>query len=324
MASQTNRTAQLAAALSSTPVRPARARRPLQTRKPTGQVSWPVILVEGGEGTGKTYAMAELTADPRVGRAFWFDLGEGSADEFGAVGDYEIVGLDGTWADLIDQLYNVIDVAEAAHAAGEPPVVLCIDSITAVWGMCSGWAQAKAASSRAAKKALAEDPDADINIGPLVWTNAANRWYSFFRPLKMSPMIVAVAAKAADTVAIENGKPVQGKTVYKIKAQRDLPYDVNAIVRLAVDQPPTVTKCRSPKWSLRPGIDPPRKIRDLSLAKLIFDGMGFDPGHTQIADQVELEMTPEIPDANDPVETESQDPQKAWDDIPVAQPGRAA
>ena len=322
-----SRTAQLAAALSSVPIAPPRARRALKTRKPTGQVSWPVILVEGGEGTGKTHAMAELTADPRVGRAFWFDLGEGSADEFGAIGDYEVVELDGTWSDLVDQLYNVIDIAEAAHAAGEPPVVVCVDSVSAVWDMCSGWAHAKAANSKANRAILKSDPDADINIGPLVWTNARDRWYSFFRPLKMSPMIVAVAARAADSVAIEGGRPVPGKTVYKIRAQRDLPLDVNAIVRLSTENFPTVTKCRSPKWGLRPGVDQPKAIRDLSLGKLIFDGMGFDPKGTQIADQVELELVPELPaDVAEQVAALAEETAtpKGWTDVTVARtPGGA-
>lgn len=284
----------MAAALSGVPVA-NRKRRPLETRRPTGQVSWPVVLVEGGEGTGKSYAMAELTADPRVGRAFWFDLGEGSADEFGAVGDYEIVSIDGTWSDLLDQVYNVIEIADRAAAAGEPPVVVCIDSVSAIWDMCSGWAQAKAARSKRNSALLTANPDADIDVGPLVWTAARERWYSFFRPLKMAPLIAVMAAKAAETVAIENGRPVPGKTAYKIRGQKDLPYDVNAIVRLSVDAPPTVTKCRSPKWGIRPGVDEPKAIRDLSLGKLIFDGMGFDPAATQVPDQVELELVPDLP-----------------------------
>lgn len=318
------RTAQLAAALSAVPVASARSRRPLVTRKPTGQVSWPVVLVEGGEGTGKTHAMAELTKDERVGRSFWFDLGEGSADEFGAVGDYEVVELDGTWADLLDQLYNVIDIAEQAHAAGEPPVVVCIDSMSAVWDMCAGWAQARAANSKQNRALLKADPDADITIGPLVWNNAKERWYSFFRPLKMSPMIVLLAAKAAETVAIEGGRPVQGKTAYKIRAQKDLPYDVNAIVRLSAERPPTVTKCRSPKWGLRPGVDEPKTIKDLSLARLIFDGMGFDPQHTQVADQVDLEIAPPVPAevASNVAALAAETADQAWPT--TAQPAEAA
>lgn len=283
----------LSNAMSATPVR--RNRRPLETRKPTGHVSWPTILVEGGEGSGKSYAMAQFTADERVGRAFWFDIGEGAADEFGGIGDYEIVEINGTWDDLIDQVLNVVEIAELAAAKGEPPVMACFDSVSAVWDMCSGWAYAKAAQSRANATILKNDPEADINIGPLVWTNAKARWYQFFRPLKMAPLIAVMSAKAADTVAIEGGRPVQGKSVYKIKAQKELPYDVNAIVRMSAESPPMVTKARSPKWGIRPGVDEPKPFRDLTLARLVFDGMGFDPNATQVADQVELEIVPNLP-----------------------------
>lgn len=289
----------LANAMSNTPSN--RKRRPIETRKPTGHVSWPTILVEGGEGSGKSYAMAQFTADDRIGRAFWFDIGEGAADEFGGVGNYEIVAIDGTWDDLIDQVLNVVEIAEQAAAAGDPPVVACFDSVSSVWDMCSGWAYARAARSKSNATILKSDPDADINIGPLVWTNAKERWYQFFRPLKMAPMIAVMAAKAAETVAIEGGRPVQGKTAYKIRAQKELPYDVNAIVRLSAEKPPVVTKCRSPKWGIRPGVDEPKPFRDLTLGRLIFDGMGFDPRSTQVPDQVELEIVPDLPVAVEPV-----------------------
>lgn len=290
------RTEQLTAALSRTPA-PARKRRPLSTYKPTGKVSWPVVLVEGGEGTGKSHMLAEFTADPRVGRSFWFQLGETSAHEFGGIGDYEVVEVDGTWTDLIDQILNVVEVAEKAAANGEPPVVVCVDSVSAVWDMCAGWAYAKASRGPANRKLLEGDNEADINVGPLIWANARERWLQFYRPLQMAPLIAVLTAKAAETVAIsDGGKPIQGRTAYKIRGQKELPYDVNAIVRLSQEDLPTVTKCRSPKWGVRPGVDDPRAIKDLSLGRLIFDGMGFDPANTQVSDQVELETSPKTDD----------------------------
>ena len=41
----------------------------LATRKPTGEVGFPMILVEGREGTRKTSEALSLSADPRVGAA---------------------------------------------------------------------------------------------------------------------------------------------------------------------------------------------------------------------------------------------------------------
>ena len=85
----------------------------LRTRKPTGVPSWPLILLAGEAKTGKTYRAAEFTGDENVGRAFWLDLAEGCADEYGLVpgADYEIVDHDGTWIDIVTQVAEVREVA---------------------------------------------------------------------------------------------------------------------------------------------------------------------------------------------------------------------
>lgn len=57
----------------------------LKTRKPTGAVPWPLVLLEGEEKAGKSWALAELSASDKVGDTYWFDLGEGAADEYGAI-----------------------------------------------------------------------------------------------------------------------------------------------------------------------------------------------------------------------------------------------
>ena len=54
----------------------------IKARKPTGAVPYPVILIEGEEKAGKSYAAALLSTSPRVGATYWLDLGEGSADEY--------------------------------------------------------------------------------------------------------------------------------------------------------------------------------------------------------------------------------------------------
>ena len=40
----------------------------LRTRKPTGAVPWPCVLLEGEEKAGKTWALAELSGSERVGQ----------------------------------------------------------------------------------------------------------------------------------------------------------------------------------------------------------------------------------------------------------------
>ncbi|MEK8108694.1 hypothetical protein NKG94_34675 [Micromonospora sp. M12] len=94
----------------------------LRTRQPTGRVPWPLILIEGGEKSGKSWACAQFSTSKRIGQMYWLDLGEGSADEYGAIpgANYLVIEHDGTWA----QIQGAVDAvkAEAARAAdaGEP------------------------------------------------------------------------------------------------------------------------------------------------------------------------------------------------------------
>src|SRR5690606_13461595 len=76
----------------------------LRTRKPTGQVAYPTIVIEGAEKVGKTYAALALSSSEKVGRTFVFDMGEGSADEYAALGPYEVVDHEGTFTDLLAQI----------------------------------------------------------------------------------------------------------------------------------------------------------------------------------------------------------------------------
>ncbi|MFD6811895.1 hypothetical protein, partial [Streptomyces anthocyanicus] len=78
----------------------------LKTRKPTGIVPWPLVLIEGEEGSGKSYSAAEFSASDLIGQTYWIDLAEGSADEYAAIegADYEIVVHDGTYRDILEQI----------------------------------------------------------------------------------------------------------------------------------------------------------------------------------------------------------------------------
>src|SRR5690606_23124247 len=98
----------------------------IKTRKPTGAVPWPLILLEGGEKAGKSWACAELSASEKVGQTYWLDLSEGAADEYGAVpgARYLVVEHNGTWQDIVGQVAEIREEAARAADAGEPPVVL--------------------------------------------------------------------------------------------------------------------------------------------------------------------------------------------------------
>ena len=247
----------------------------LKTRKPTGATSWPLILLAGEAKTGKTYRAAEFSGDERIGRTFWLDLGEGCADEYGAVpgADYEIIEHDGTWIDIIEQVEAVRDVARAELAAGNKPVMLVIDSMTAEWAMLSLWTDTRARRSANNKKLLAENPDAEIDITSNYWNDANSRHNRLMNILKTFPGVVVMTALETEKTQFDaGGRPMRNAPkVARPDAQKRLHADATVWVRLSLDNEPTIVGIRSVKMSIIPGKDKPKTWEDFTLGKLVFD-----------------------------------------------------
>ena len=74
-----------------------------RTRPPSCEPSWPMIMLAGVEGSGKTWAAAEATGMPIIGRSFFIEVGESMADEYGAVpgAQFEIIEHDGTFRQIL-------------------------------------------------------------------------------------------------------------------------------------------------------------------------------------------------------------------------------
>jgi len=263
----------------------------LRTRKPTGAVPWPLILIEGGEKAGKSWASAVLSASPKVGRTFWVDVGEGAADEYGAIPgvNYEIVEHDGSFTALYEAVAEISTIAADTLKAGGKPVVLVIDSMSAEWDLIKDWATDRAKSSRANRKRLAEDPNADVRVPMNLWNDANARHRKLMRLLMTFPGIAVMTARGRDVAAIgDDGQPVEGKKEYKVEAQRTLGSDASCWVRLSRDAAPVVIGARSVHAGIRPGVDDPQPMpKDWSLEWLIFDALKCDPATARVRDLVE-------------------------------------
>lgn len=266
----------------------------LRTRKPTGRVPWPFVLVEGPEKSGKSWAAAELSASTKVGQTYWIDLGEGAADEYGAIGGarYEIIEHDGSWPDILGQVKEARDEARRAADAGEPPVVLVIDSMTAEWDLLKAWANQRALKSAANQKRLKADPNAEVLISMNLWNAATDRHKQLMTILLTFPGIVIATARGKQVAAIDDsGKPVEGTKDYKVEGHKNLVYDASVVVRLSNQPktPPVVVSARSVKHGLRPGVDEPVPVPNFTLEWLIFDALGCDPTTAHPRDLKELD-----------------------------------
>lgn len=272
---------------------------PLKTRRPTGAVPWPVILVEGGEKAGKTWAAAALSASDRIGQMYWIDLGEGSADEYGAIpgADYLIVEHDGSFAQIYDAVAEIHTLAAKAQADGEKPVALTIDSMTAEWDLLKDWAGERAKGSASNRKKLAKDPNAEISISTNYWNDANSRHRKLMRLLMTFPGIVVMTARGKPVAAIgENGQPIEGRKEYRVEGHKTLGYDASCWIRLSRDEPPIVVGCRSVHTGIRPGRDEPKPLpEDWTLEGVIFDALRCDPATAHARDLVDgkPELMPE-------------------------------
>ncbi|GAS95500.1 Gp63 [Mycolicibacterium canariasense] len=257
----------------------------LKTRPPTGAVPWPLILVEGSEKAGKSWAAAVLSASDKVGRTLWLDWSEGAADEYGSIpgARYEVIEHDGTWPSIIGQIEDARDVAAKAVKDGDKPVVLVIDSMTAEWDDLKDWVDSKARRREVNRKKLEKDPEAEIQITTDLWNLATARHKELMRILMRFPGIVVMIARGADQVAMENGQPTKNRT-WKVEGQKNLAFDASVWVRLSRTEHPLIVGARSVHAGIVPGEDKPRRVPDLTLEQLVFDILKCDPKTAHVRD----------------------------------------
>lgn len=270
----------------------------LKTRVPTGRIPWPLILIEGSEKAGKSWSCAELSASDKVGPTYWIDLGEGAADEYGAIpgARYQIVEHDGSYGQILAAVEAIKAEAQNVADAGEPPVVLVIDSMTAEWDLLKGIADAKA-RQRLAKRGRQVAADTEPQISMDLWNEANSRHRKLMTALMTFPGIVAVTARGKEVAALDtNGRPIEGSKEYKVEGQKNLAFDASVWIRVSRDHPPLVVGARSVHAGIRPGVDGPRKVPGLTLEKVIFEILKCDPSETQVRDVAPLSTEePESP-----------------------------
>lgn len=241
----------------------------LRTRPPTGHVPYPTVLVEGLPKEGKSVIARKLSASPRVGRTFVFDVGEVASDEYAALGRFELVEWGTTWQGFQQQLEAALAVPQDA---GKPNVVV-VDQVTAVWQTFGvAWADLRARRSRAGQKALERDPDAAIDPTMNLWNDAKDRWRWMMDRLGAWPGIAVLVARGGEVAKVEGGQPVAGQTVYRVEAEKSLLFDVTAQVQVRAGRKAHLVAVKS--LYLRDAglpIELPNAWEDNPLDHLVFD-----------------------------------------------------
>lgn len=220
----------------------------LTTRKPTGRPAWPMILIAGVEKAGKSYACAAASGSDLVDRTFWISFGEDDPDEMAPLGRFEIVQHDDTYRGLL----AVLDAIEQ-EPVGDKPHLIVFDSVTKLWDLLCDEAQVTA-NRRAARKAAKYNraaPVEDAAIGTDLWNTAKQRWAHVIRALKDHPGPVLLTARLDEVVVMQGDTPTKDR-IWKVKAEKTLPYDVGAIVQLRGHRDAYLTGVRSMRYDAPP------------------------------------------------------------------------
>jgi hypothetical protein len=266
----------------------------LKTRKPTGRVPWPCVLLEGEEKAGKSWALAQFSTSDRIGALYWIDLNEGAGDEYGAIpgAKYQLIEHDGSYAQVLAAVQAVKAEARRAAEAGEPPVVLGIDTGSAIWEGLKDWASSRAAKSARNRELLKRDPNAEIVISQNLWNDAGARWRKLQTELLTFPGIVVVTARGKEVTEVDaNGRPIEGQKTWSVQTHREFPYAATVWVRLRRGRRPLIVGARSVHVGIKPNDDPAREVTDAKangrlLEWLVFDALKCDPGSAHVRDLV--------------------------------------
>lgn len=274
------------------PPKPNLERPQLRSRKPTNVVPPPFVLLEGEEKAGKTWAAVQLTASDKVGDAYFLDLGEGTADEYGAIPGASFVVLehDGTYASVLEQVLAVREVAKAAKAEGRKPVVLIVDSLTDVWDGLKDWVGERAKGSKVNRDRLRADPAAELVQPRNLWNDAGNRYRRLMTVLLTFPGIVVGTAKGKQISDTDpaTGQPYKdGRKSYRVEGEKNLAYQATMWVRMTRNDKPLVVGARSVHAGLKPGTDDPLPILadpDNLVEWLVFEALKYDPAVAEVRD----------------------------------------
>lgn len=214
----------------------------LTRRKPSGKPSWPVVLLAGCEGGGKSWAAAEATGSDRFGKSLWLEIGEQTADEYGAVpgADFDILEHDGSFGEILAQLRAAV----TEPLADGKPNLLVVDSMTELWDLLSD-EQQTIANRRRSKNANGE---AQVTMDQ--WNAAKKRWGYIVSELRRFPGPVVVTARLEQVAVVgSNGQPT-GAATWKIRAEKNLPFEVQVVMQAREPRQWLMTKIANTRLQL--------------------------------------------------------------------------
>lgn len=230
------------------------------TRKPTGKASWPLVLLAGQQKCGKSFTSARFSASDLIDRTFYIEIGEGSADQYGAIpgSRYEIVEHDGSWADIL----AAVEWAVSQPITNSKPHAIVLDSMTELWGLLSD--EQETVAKERGKNTITMDQ----------WTTAKKRWRKVIDAARVNPGPVIFTARYNEVTVMRNGKPTTDKE-WKVDAEKNLAYEVDAIITWKQPREPYINGVRTVAFDVPAGGFAPKDPANFDLDKF-FRSLNID------------------------------------------------
>lgn len=238
----------------------------VQTRKPTGLPSWPILLLAGREKAGKSWAAVSASASPLVGRTLYIGIGEDDPDEYALIpgADFEIVLHDGTFPGI---LQAVRDAVAEPPVDGKPTLII-LDSATRLWNLIGDNMQAIANRRAKGRKNAA----GDFTISTDLWNVAAGQWQDVMDALRVHQGPAIVTARLDSVTVMENGQPTTAKE-WKVQAHKSLVFDATAVIEMRERGQFLITGVKSARVQL----DKPKAFPDFTVDTL-WSRLGLSEG----------------------------------------------
>jgi hypothetical protein len=200
---------------------------------------------------GKSTAAAMASASPLIDRTFWFTFGEPKPNELGLVegARFEIVKYDGTYRGLITAM------EEAAAEPMDPakPHLWIIDSGSRIWQTLSDEGQVTANRRWAKKNASKDLPDDGIRVPMDLWNVAKSRWGHILKLVNDHQGPTIITSRMEKVAVVDNrGEPTKEK-IWKVQAEKNLPFEVDAVIELHAVGEAYLTGVRSMRWQQTAG-----------------------------------------------------------------------
>jgi hypothetical protein len=238
-----------------------------------------MLLLAGGEKAGKSYACAAFSSSQMIERTLWIEIGEGSADPYGAIpgARYEIVDHDGSYKGILQATRDAV-----AEPSGSKPNAIVVDSATELWDLlCS---EQQGVAMKRGKETITMDQ----------WNVAKKRWREWLDVLRGHKGPVLITARFEQVTVVKAGKPTDEKT-WKVRAEKNLGFEVDGIIEVPAPREFYLSGMRSLKFPTPPGghlrLDPKEGFSlDWFLAQL--DIRGGERSYIPLREDIEEQERP--------------------------------